>query len=126
MEPEIVIAWVSSVLGSTAIGAWFTSRVGLKKLPNEERTSKADAAETITNSAIALTASWESRFNEVLGRVEKLEAHTEKQDGIIAKLRTHIDKWVSWSEVIHTGWEELRKLDSPPTPPDLEGDSHSI
>lgn len=127
MEPETLIAWVSSLLGSTVVGAWFTSRVGMKKIPHEERTSKADAAETITNSAIALSAAWEKRFEEVLedlkevkGKVTALEQHSEEQGKEISTLRRHVEQWVAWYFEFKSNWNELRLQENAPNPPNTK------
>lgn len=124
---ELLLGAIGLVLGSTVITAYVTSRVGLKKLPMEERTSKADAAETITNSAIALSASWEQRFKEVLedlkevkGKVTVLEDHSEKQDKEINSLRKHIERWVEWYYDFRERWSELRLQENAPNPPDTK------
>lgn len=124
---ELVFYFLGAVLTSSVITAYVTSRVGLKKLPMEERTSKADAAETITNSAIALSASWEQRFKEVLedlkevkGKVTVLEDHSEQQDKEINSLRKHIERWVAWYYDFKNNWNELRLQENAPNPPDTK------
>lgn len=124
---EVILAVIGLVLGSTVITAYVTSRVGLKKLPMEDRTSKADAAETITNSAIALSAAWEQRFKQVLedltevkGKVTVLEDHSEKQDKEIYSLRKHIERWVAWYYDFKSNWDELRLQENAPNPPDTK------
>lgn len=116
----MILGGLTLVLSSTVITAYVTSRVGLKKLPLEERTSKADAAETITNSAIALSAAWETRFKEVMERVTNLETHSEQQDKEILTLRTHIERWVSWYHDFRRNWNELRLQENAPNPPNTE------
>lgn len=123
----LIIGALGLVLTSTVITAYVSSRVGLKKLPMEERTSKADAAESITNSAIALSASWEQRFKEVLedlkevkGKVTVLEDHSEKQDKEITSLRKHIERWVDWYQGIQIDWPVIRLRETAPNPPDTQ------
>lgn len=124
---ELLLGAIGLVLGSTVITAYVTSRVGLKKLPMEERTSKADAAETITNSAIALSASWEQRFKEVLedlkevkGKVTVLEDHSEKQDKEINSLRQRLELWVEWANGVRSGWSSIRLREDPPDLPNTD------
>lgn len=124
---DIVLAAIGLVLTSSVVTAYVTSRVGLKKLPMEDRTSKADAAETITNSAIALSASWENRFKEVLedlkgvkDKVTVLEQHSAAQGKEIHILRQHIEKWVAWYYDFKSRWHELRLQEKAPNPPDTE------
>jgi hypothetical protein len=111
---------IGFVLGSNVLSVIVSSRATLKKYPLEAHTAKADAAETITNSAIALTASWEHRFNEVMDRVVKLEKHSADQDKLLTKMRRHLDKWAEWAEDMRRDWPLLRLQDRAPLPPDMK------
>ena len=120
MTSEQMIMLLAAVLSSSFLAAWIGYLTAKKRIPIEAHTAKADAAETITNSAIALTESWEKRFNEVMGRVQKLEEHAANQDKLLVKLRRYLDKWAEWAEGIRSEWDFLRLQDEAPVPPDMK------
>lgn len=120
MTTELFLTLLGMFLSSTAVAAWIGYLTAKKRIPIEAHTAKADAAETITNSAIALSASWETRFVEVTNRVQKLEEHTREQDKALDKLRRHIDTWVTWAEGLKINWPLLRLQEEAPEPPNMK------